>query len=161
MPAVAGFFRKRLGRRAFGKALGVVRGQDWGKTRAYCDHGATGVWINLKDRQVGGIVEAGREYGALRAELTERMLAITEPKSGSPVFSRVRPPEEVYQGEQLRWAPDLIVERVGRRNRPYEKNIDNQYLNRLSSDESISIPSLDSGLRLTRMPTWRHHFPCV
>jgi len=108
---------RRLARRAMGRSsLGkTVRRSSlplkWSETRAYLQPGTYGgVRVNLRGRESEGIVEPGQEYDDLRAELRERLTAIRDPETGGPIVSAVRFAEEVHEGPEVRWAPDVIVE---------------------------------------------------
>lgn len=95
-----------------GSPLGFV---DWDKTRAfYASVSGRSVYINLKGRQPHGIVEPGREYDDLRAELKERLLGLKDPATGASVARAVHYREEVYSGPFLDQAPDLVIQEDGR-----------------------------------------------
>lgn len=81
---------------------------DWSKSRAYA-MGLGDIYINLKGRESGGIVEPGPEYEALRAELTRRLEALADPANGQRAVSRVFRREDVYRRFNPRLIPDLIV----------------------------------------------------
>lgn len=81
---------------------------DWSKSRAYA-MGLGDVYVNLRGRERGGIVEPGQEYEALRAELAARLTALTDPKNGERAVSRVFRREDVYRRFDPRVIPDLIV----------------------------------------------------
>jgi predicted AlkP superfamily phosphohydrolase/phosphomutase len=81
---------------------------DWSKSRAYA-MGLGDLYVNLKGREAGGIVEPGAPYEALRKELIERMTAMADPKNGARAVSRVFKREEVYRRFDPRVIPDLIV----------------------------------------------------
>ena len=84
---------------------------DWSKSRAFtlptdlegC------IRINVKGREPQGIVEPGREYQDLCAEIRERLMEMTNPDSGAPAVRRVWLRNEVYPGERQEQLPDLIV----------------------------------------------------
>jgi predicted AlkP superfamily phosphohydrolase/phosphomutase len=83
---------------------------DWSRSRAYgldfiCP--LAGVEINLKGRQVHGIVSSG-DYEPLREEIRERLSGFTDPDTGRPVFTRVCRREELFDGPQLERFPDVI-----------------------------------------------------
>jgi len=82
---------------------------DWKKTVAFSAFG-DGIRVNLKGREKQGIVEPGLEYEHMRNKLREDLLKLTYPANGDRVFSKVWFREEIYHGEFLEWAPDLIVE---------------------------------------------------
>ncbi|HJW14034.1 MAG TPA: alkaline phosphatase family protein [Thermoanaerobaculia bacterium] len=81
---------------------------DWSRSRAYA-MGLGDVYVNLKGREKNGIVLPGAPYEALRAELSERLTALTDPKNGERAVSRVFKREDVYRRFDPRLIPDLIV----------------------------------------------------
>ncbi|GIK16162.1 MAG: phosphodiesterase [Planctomycetota bacterium] len=71
------------------------------------------LYINLKGRQPGGIVDPS-EYERLRDELTERFLAVRwrDPQGGEfRLFPKVHKPEELYGCTRAEepWLPDLML----------------------------------------------------
>ncbi|HEX4439667.1 MAG TPA: alkaline phosphatase family protein [Thermoanaerobaculia bacterium] len=81
---------------------------DWTKSRAYA-MGLGDIYVNLSGREAGGIVAPGAAYDALRAELSDRLVALTDPKNGEKAVSRVFRREQVYRRFDPRLIPDLIV----------------------------------------------------
>ncbi len=81
---------------------------DWPRSRAYA-MGLGDVYVNLRGREEGGIVEPGGPYEALRAELIAKLTALTDPKNGQRAVSRVFRREDVYKRFDPRLIPDLIV----------------------------------------------------
>ncbi len=81
---------------------------DWTKSKAYA-MGLGDIYVNLSGREAGGIVAPGAEYEALRAELSERLTALTDPKNGRKAVSRVFKREAIYRRFDPRLIPDLIV----------------------------------------------------
>lgn len=81
------------------KAVAVMTGQD-----AF-------VYLNVRGRQPGGIVESGAEYEALIAELKERFGQLCDPQEGRPVFKRIVTSQELYgvQDPLHSGYPDLIL----------------------------------------------------
>ena len=67
------------------------------------------IYVNLQGREAGGLVAPGAEYEALRAELIDRLTALTDPKNGEKAVSRVFKREQVYRRFDPRLIPDLIV----------------------------------------------------
>lgn len=107
---------KHLARRMLrGKAVSrAIRSEfiplDWERSRAYFASGTYGIRINLRGREARGIVEPGGEYESLRAEILERTLAATDPVSGGRVFSNAWFSNELYEGPEVGWAPDIVLE---------------------------------------------------
>ncbi|MFQ5809161.1 MAG: alkaline phosphatase family protein, partial [Armatimonadota bacterium] len=95
------------------------RGIDWQRTRAFVPPSMRdGIRINLKGRERHGTVEPGEEYEALRAEIAEGLLALTDPETDAPVFDRVYRREELYAGDHVELAPDLVLASPGQQVRP-------------------------------------------
>ena len=67
------------------------------------------IFVNLRGREPQGSVDAGREYEALRKELTDALSELQEPESGEPMIERVYKREEIYSGECYPQAPDLVA----------------------------------------------------
>ena len=80
---------------------------DWIGTRAY-GLGLNGLYINMWGRERDGVVDPD-ERDALIADITERLLALRDPKTGEPVVARVYNTDEIYVGAEAHNAPDLIV----------------------------------------------------
>ena len=81
---------------------------DWSQSKAYA-MGLGDIYVNLRGREQGGIVAPGAEYEALRSELSERLIALTDPKTNEKAVSRVFKREDVYRRFDPRLIPDLIV----------------------------------------------------
>jgi len=82
---------------------------DMNGTRAYLGENLDIININLKGREPKGVVEAGREYEELRDFIVERLGEIIDNETGEKVIEKVYKREEVYTGELLNEAPDLLV----------------------------------------------------
>jgi hypothetical protein len=65
------------------------------------------IYINDTERFEDGVV-GPEEYESLRDELITGLRAIRDPQQGSAVVAQVWKREEVYWGEQLRMAPDIV-----------------------------------------------------
>ncbi|HLC35453.1 MAG TPA: alkaline phosphatase family protein [Anaerolineales bacterium] len=89
---------------------------DWSRTRAYA-LGSGDIFVNLRGREPHGIVEAGPEYEALRAQIIEDLGRLESPE-GQRVVARVYRREELYHGPALDAAADLTVELADHRVHP-------------------------------------------
>ncbi len=86
---------------------------DWSNTTAYAMGGnLAGVYLNAKGREPQGLVEPGSEYEWLRREIIEGLKSILDPDTGETVFSDVFPREEVYSGQSLEQAPDIVFRTI-------------------------------------------------
>jgi predicted AlkP superfamily phosphohydrolase/phosphomutase len=81
---------------------------DWSRTRAFfASIPAQGIYINVR-RDGWGTVEQGTEYEALRQQIRDRLLSLSDPRSGERIVDRVWFREELYHGSQTPLAPDLL-----------------------------------------------------
>jgi predicted AlkP superfamily phosphohydrolase/phosphomutase len=83
---------------------------DWHGTRAYAVGVDSGIAINRRGREAGGIVALGAEYRTVRDDLIARLEALVDPETGERVVDRVRTAEELYGARVAARAPDLSVE---------------------------------------------------
>jgi len=90
---------------------------DWTRTRAY-GIGFNGLYLNLAGREKNdpatpddesGIVKPGAEADALLAEIRAKLEALVDEKTGAKVVRRCDPAKDVYHGDRLAEAPDLLV----------------------------------------------------
>ncbi|MGQ9721541.1 MAG: alkaline phosphatase family protein [Candidatus Jordarchaeum sp.] len=73
---------------------------DWGATKAICV-GECGIFLNPELDQ--------KEYETLRTLLIKEIKMIKNPKTGENLMADVKRKEEIYHGEHLELAPDLIL----------------------------------------------------
>jgi predicted AlkP superfamily phosphohydrolase/phosphomutase len=81
---------------------------DWSKTRAYA-MGLGELYINVKGREAQGIVNPGSDYAALKSELKQRLVAMTDPETGEHPVRRVLAREDVYRRFDPNLIPDLFI----------------------------------------------------
>ncbi|MCP4361667.1 MAG: hypothetical protein GY796_26955 [Chloroflexi bacterium] len=81
---------------------------DWSRSRAYSLGNFGQIYVNLKGRDLQGIVNPGEEYEQVIQDLTERLENLINPHTGKPIPGKVYRREEIYHGEHLEEAPDLI-----------------------------------------------------
>ncbi|RJP80610.1 MAG: hypothetical protein C4524_03115 [Candidatus Zixiibacteriota bacterium] len=67
-----------------------------------------GIFVNVKRENGAGIVEPGSEYDRLREEIRDRLLELKDPRTREKVVDRVWFREEIYHGDQTRYAADII-----------------------------------------------------
>lgn len=82
---------------------------DWSNTLAHhMGHGQ--LWINLIGRNAKGIVHHQGEYEEVCDTLISALPAkLRDPQTGEPVIERIYRKEELYNGDYLFCAPDLVV----------------------------------------------------
>jgi predicted AlkP superfamily phosphohydrolase/phosphomutase len=81
---------------------------DWSKTRAYA-MGLGELYINVKGREAHGIVEPGPEYDALKKELQQKLVTMTDPENGALPVRRVIAREDIYGKFDPNMIPDLFI----------------------------------------------------
>ncbi len=81
----------------------------WPETLAY-GMGTGQIWINLRGREPQGCVAPGREYQQVREALQQELSAWKDPETGEAIVTQVSKKEDIYTGEYLFKASDLIVE---------------------------------------------------
>ncbi len=117
LPAVArDRIRGWLGARAFNRIKGDLESAlvtgivDWPRTQVYSLGSGGNLCINLKGREPQGIVEPGVDFERLRERVHELLLGLRDPATGTPVVRQVHNKEDLYRGEHMADAPDLIIE---------------------------------------------------
>ncbi len=91
-----------------GKPIEYFEGADWTGTKAY-GLGLTGLYLNRAGREPHGTV-AARDIDTVAASLVERLMAYRDPLTGGRVIASVKRREELYRGDYVALAPDLVVE---------------------------------------------------
>jgi predicted AlkP superfamily phosphohydrolase/phosphomutase len=91
-----------VGRGRFGE------GVDWSRTRAYA-LGLGQIYLNLRGREGQGVVAAGAEAAALQEEIAAKLLGLADPKGGARVLRAVYKRDDIYEGDLLGLAPDLVA----------------------------------------------------
>jgi len=90
----------------------------WNHTVAFeAVQGTHGVNINVAQRYNQGIVRE-EEYRAVRDKVIEALLARVNPYTGLDLFRQVLPREQVYVGEAVSEAPDIILQPADERYLP-------------------------------------------
>jgi predicted AlkP superfamily phosphohydrolase/phosphomutase len=84
---------------------------DFAQTQAFSEelNYFPSVWLNVAGREPMGTV-AAEDVPAVRARVTEALLALRDPWDGAPVVRAVHAREEIYAGPHAGRAPDLVLE---------------------------------------------------
>ncbi len=80
---------------------------DWKRTKAYSRSDIGHIYLNLKGREPQGVV-GEREAEGLINELVDRLKDTMNPHSGEPLLGEVFRKEEIYHGNKLSQAPDIL-----------------------------------------------------
>jgi len=80
---------------------------DWSKTQVYSRSEIGHLFLNLRGREPQGIVNED-EADRLIDELIDRLKTVVNPYTSEPLLGEVFRREEVYQGERISQAPDIL-----------------------------------------------------
>lgn len=84
-------------------------GVDWSKTQAYA-LGLGGIYLNLKGREAGGLLEEGSaEAEHVRRAIEQGLANLADSEAGKPAIRSVSRKEQIYSGPFAADAPDLLV----------------------------------------------------
>lgn len=81
---------------------------DWRRTQAYSLGNVGQIYLNVVGREPQGCVRPGAEYEQVRQQIMERLLTLQDPATGETVVEAVYRREDLYHGEQLKHAPDIV-----------------------------------------------------
>ena len=81
---------------------------DWSRTRAYAV-GLVGIFLNIKGREVEGIVEPGDEVEALKAELKAQLDGLRDDEKSEVAINEAFDTDRLYRGPYKGNAPDLLI----------------------------------------------------
>jgi len=81
---------------------------DWSKTQAYALGTMGNIYLNLKGREPGGIVEPGEQAQEVIDSLIADLRALRDPETDEPVFFQVRRGGDLYHGPHASEAPDVV-----------------------------------------------------
>ncbi|MBI4949063.1 MAG: alkaline phosphatase family protein [Deltaproteobacteria bacterium] len=85
-----------------------LSGIKWDETKAFSGRSASGsIFINLKGREPGGTVEPS-DYDKVCSLISERLLQLKDPKTGVGFVEKVLRKNDIFSGEALECAPDLV-----------------------------------------------------
>ena len=81
---------------------------DWSRTKAYA-YGLNSLYINERGREGEGIVSPGAEKESLMREIAQKLESYRDPETGGRPVLRAALSKDIYSGEGLHLAPDIIV----------------------------------------------------
>ena len=88
------------------------KGIVWDKTMAFSEDLSCfpGIYINLKGREPRGTVNEPDEYHNIREEIISKILKWTDPETNSRVVKNAWKREDLYNGDHVHLAPDIMIE---------------------------------------------------
>ena len=81
---------------------------DWNRTEAYSLGNVGQIYLNVVGREPLGCVRPGEEYERIRSRIMERLLELRDPDTRERVVEAVYRREDIYQGDYLDKAPDIV-----------------------------------------------------
>jgi predicted AlkP superfamily phosphohydrolase/phosphomutase len=90
------------------ETLIATRNVDWAKVRAYSSGYYGNIYINRRGDKPKGTV-AAEDYDRLCSEISDKLMQIEDPSTGEKIVERVYRKHDIYSGDQVRSAPDLII----------------------------------------------------
>lgn len=81
---------------------------DWRHTVAYSLGNVGQIYLNVAGREPMGCVAPGLAYEQVRQEIVERLYTLRDPETGEQVVETIYRREEIYSGDQLEQAPDIV-----------------------------------------------------
>lgn len=81
---------------------------DWSRTQAYSLGNVGQVYINVRGREPQGCVSPGEEYERVRTEIMAKLQTLRDPETGELVVESIYRREELYSGDFLEKAPDIV-----------------------------------------------------
>ncbi len=83
---------------------------DWSRTKAFSLGSYGSIYLNLRGREPQGIVEPGPEAEEVFRQIVGGLEELRDPDTGERVVEKVHRKDELYWGEYVGFAPDLIVQ---------------------------------------------------
>jgi predicted AlkP superfamily phosphohydrolase/phosphomutase len=80
---------------------------DWRRTKAYSYGNIGQIYLNRRGREPEGIVREAEAEGLIE-ELIAKLRKLVNPYTGEPVIEKIHRKEELYSGEKLAWAPEIL-----------------------------------------------------
>ena len=81
---------------------------DWQQTAAYSLGNVGQIYLNVAGREPQGSVRPGAEYERVRTSIMERLRELRDPDTGEPVVEKIYRREELYKGDYVGQAPDIV-----------------------------------------------------
>jgi predicted AlkP superfamily phosphohydrolase/phosphomutase len=81
---------------------------DWSRTKAYA-MGLGQIYLNLKGREGHGIVSPGADSNAVQDEIAQKLLTLTDSKTGARMVDAVYKRDDIYTGPFVGNAAELQV----------------------------------------------------
>lgn len=81
---------------------------DWSRTVAYSLGNVGQIYLNVAGREPQGVVQPGEDYEQVRQQIMDRLAELRDPATGEKVVETIYRREEIYSGDQLDRAADIV-----------------------------------------------------
>jgi predicted AlkP superfamily phosphohydrolase/phosphomutase len=81
---------------------------DWRRTQAYSLGNVGQIYLNVVGREPYGCVQPGADYERVRETIMAQLQTLRDPETGEAVVETIYRREELYHGEHLDKAPDIV-----------------------------------------------------
>jgi len=81
---------------------------DWHRTVAYSLGNVGQIYVNLAGREPFGCVPPGAAYEQVRDQIIAQLSELRDPETGEQVVEAAYRREEIYDGDQTEYAPDIL-----------------------------------------------------
>jgi len=88
----------------------IVANVGWDRTRVYSNDDFFSIVINRLNKDGEALFASAEAYLEFRDEIMEKLYALEELGTGEPLVKKVQTREELYSGDHVDDAPDLIIE---------------------------------------------------
>ena len=88
--------------------LNLSKVVDWENTKAFSFGYMGRIYIHEKGKYSKGIVKKGVEYENLCEEIIEKLKTLQDPYTKAPIVGDIFHKKDLYSGEQLDYAPDIV-----------------------------------------------------
>jgi len=116
-------------------SLFFFSGIDMEHTKAYAEENRSIIWLNVEGRDPKGIVKPGREYEDLRNYIIQELESLRCPYTGQNVVEKAYKREEVYFGDYVHEAPDIVVMWNDYTSRPSHTSKNRDFIRKISKEE--------------------------
>lgn len=106
--AVKGYLKRFTGAHAAIDTFIEKADYDWAHTKAYATGNLGNINLNIKGRDPEGVLEPEEVEQAI-ADITAALYELRDPDTGEQMVAAVMRREEIYTGDQIERAPDLLI----------------------------------------------------
>ncbi len=105
---VKGFLKRFTGAHAAIDTFIEKADYDWAHTMAYATGNLGNINLNIKGRDPQGVIEP-EQVDEVIAAISEALYELRDPETGAKMVAEVMRREDIYTGDQIERAPDLLI----------------------------------------------------